>query len=168
MNSWSLGSDIFRNGLNEKTMPDLDVLSKSVTRDDYPQTPKAGILHFHLPQWSSLGTIAPDLPPYGSMQGDAVLLGTLFREPVWAAAVSKAINKETAKSWKVESEVDLRAKRAQEFFVSFDGNRGWVGGMAKHLQSYLLTGNGAFVEIVRATAGGGGRVPGPPPLPPPP
>ena len=145
-------------------MPDQDVLSKSVTRDDYPKTPKAGILHFHLPQWSSLGTIAPDLPPYWSMQRDAVLLGTLFREPVWAAAVSKAINKETAKSWKVESEIDLRAKRAQELFVSFDGNRGWVGGMAKHLQSYLLTGNGAFVEIVRATAAAGARILGLVPL----
>src|SRR3972149_7404676 len=141
-------------------MPDQDVLSRSVTRDDYPQTPKAGILHFHLPQWSSLGTIAPDLPPYWSMQRDAVLLGTLFREPVWAAAVSKAINKETAKSWKVESEVDLRAKRAQELFISFDSNRGWVGGMAKHLESYLLTGNGGVVEIVGATPAGRPARPG--------
>jgi len=145
-------------------MPDIDVLSKSVTRDDYPTQPKAGILHFHLPQWSSLGTVAPDLPPFWSMQRDAVLLGTIFREPVWAAAVSKAVNKETAKSWKVESEVDLRAKRAQELFISFDSNRGWVGGMAKHLQSYLLTGNGAFVEIVRATAAAGARILGLVPL----
>src|SRR3989304_623088 len=123
-------------------MPDLDVLNRSVTAGDYPTSPKAGVLHFFLSPWPGMGSTAPDLPAFWSMQRDAMLLGTLYRESLWESAVSKAIGKETSKSFKLDSDVPLRAKRAQKLFVSFDSNNGWVGGLAKHLQSYLLTGNG--------------------------
>lgn len=145
-------------------MPDTDVLKKSVTKLDYPEDPRAGVLHFFMPTWG-LG-MAPDLPPFWSAQRDQVLAGTLYREHIWESAVYIAITKKTSQDWKVDSDVPLRARRAQQLFLELDSGRGWVSGMQRHLQAYLLTGNGGAIEIVRATGASGARILGLVPLDP--
>src|SRR3990167_8611360 len=131
-----------------------EVLKKSVTASDYNRAPLSGIFHFMLPG----SPTAPDLPAFWSPARDHVLFNTLYRSSMWAAAISLAITKLVAQSFEVESDVPLRAKRAQELFLSLDSNRGWVGGLSKHLQGYLLTDNGGPVEIVRASGAAGSRI----------
>jgi hypothetical protein len=145
-------------------MPDSDVLRRSVTARDYNQNPLSGVLHFWFPQgnWGS----APDLPPFWSAQRDAVLLSTMYRESMWEAALTIAVAKKTTQDWKVDSDVPLRASRSQTLFLEMDSGRGWVSGLERHLQSYLLTGNGGHIEIVRATGAAGSRILGLVPLDP--
>ena len=145
-------------------MPDTDTIKRSVTANDYNKDPMAGVLHFWFPQgnWGS----APDLPPFWSAQRDAVLLSTMYRESMWESAVAIAISKKTTQDWKVDSDVPLRAQRAQTMFLEMDSGKGWVSGLERHLQSYLLTGNGGHVEIVRASGASGSRILGLVPLDP--
>lgn len=152
------------NGNGSKiTAPDVDVLRRSVTKDDYNEKPQAGaVYHFTVPAIGS-NTI-PDLPGFWSFARDWVLYSTIYRESVWSAALSIAISKISARGFDVKSDVPLRRKRAQQLFLSFDDNKGWVSGLQKHLMSYLVTGNGGHVEIVRATQGAGSRILGLVPL----
>lgn len=150
-------------GNGKITAPDVDVLRRSVTRDDYNTDPMAGaVFHFTVP---ALGSDSiPDLPPFWSFARDWVLYSTLYRESVWAAAISIATSKIAAQGFEVKGDVPLRVKRAQQLFLGFDDNKGWVSGLQKHLLSFLVTGNGAHVEIVRATSGAGSRILGLVPL----
>lgn len=141
-----------------------DVLNKSVTKDDYSEGPRAGgVFHFMLP---SIGNASPDLHSYWSYARDWVLYSTIYRESMWAAALYIAVTKQASKSFEVESDIPKRQKDAQKLFLSFDNNRGWVGGISKHLQAYLLTGNGGPVEIVRASGAPGSKILGLIPLDP--
>ncbi|HUD74983.1 MAG TPA: hypothetical protein VMQ76_07910, partial [Terracidiphilus sp.] len=63
-------------------------------------------------------------------------------------------------------DIPLRSQRAQQMFLEMDGGKGWVSGLERHLQSYLLTGNGGHIEIVRATGAAGSRILGLVPLDP--
>ena len=151
------------NGNGKITAPDADVLARSVTRDDYNTEPMAGaVYHFTVPALGS-NTI-PDLPGFWSFARDWVLYSTLYRESMWGAALSIAISKVTAQGFDIKGNVPLRVKRAQQLFLGFDDNKGWVSGLQKHLLSYLVTGNGAHTEIVRATRGAGSRILGLVPL----
>jgi hypothetical protein len=85
---------------------------------------------------------------------------------MWQSAVSIAIAKKTTQDWMIDSDVPLRAQRAQKLFLEMDSGKGWVSGQERHLQSYLLTGNGSHVEIVRATGAAGSRILGLVPLDP--
>jgi hypothetical protein len=145
-------------------MPDAETVKRSVTARDYNKDPRAGVLSFFMPTWG-MG-VAPDLPPYWSMQRDAILLGTLYREAMWSAAVAIATAKKTTQDWKVDSDVPLRSQRAQKLFLEMDSGRGWVSGLERHLQSYLLSDNGGWCEIVRATGAAGSRILGIIPLDP--
>lgn len=146
-------------------MPDAEVLKKSVTAADYPTTPSSGILHFLVsPSYGQGGNV--DLPPFWSAGRDAVLSGTIFRESIWAGALKVAISKRTTKDWTVDSDIPIRAKRAQQLFLDIDGGRGWTYGLSKVLQAFLTTGNGAIIEIVRATGAAGSRILGLVPLDP--
>lgn len=129
-------------------------LAHSVTRDDYATSPRGGVFHFMLPAGGSAG---PDLPPFWSFARDYTLYSTLYRESMWAAAIGLAITKLAAQDFNIDA-TPLKAKRAQELFLSFDSNKGWVGGLTKHLLAYLLTGNGGPVEIVRATSAAGSKI----------
>lgn len=134
---------------------EAQVLKKSVTAEDYNVSPMQNILmHFIQPGVST----TPDLPAFWSPQRDYVLYGTLYRESMWAAAIYLAITKQVAESFEVDSDIPLRARRAQELFLGMDGGRGWVSGLSRHLQAYLLTGNGGPVEIVRASGAPGSRI----------
>lgn len=141
--------------------PPLDVLRKSVTAGDYNDRPMPGAFHFVLP--APLST-AQDLPAFWSINRDWILYSTLFRESMWQAALSIAITKKISRGWDVKSDVPLRRRRAQQLFINFDLGRGMVSGLQRHLQSYLLTGNGAPIEIVRATGAAGSRILGLVPL----
>lgn len=141
----------------------IEVLNKSVTQADYNTSPQAGVMHFMLPM---MGGSSPDLPAFWSYSRDWVLYSTIYRESMWAAAINIATTKMTSQSWEVESDFTARQERAKQLFIGFDGNRGWVGGMAKHLQAFLLTGNGGPVEIVRASSAAGSRILGLVPLDP--
>lgn len=139
-----------------------DVLEKSVTRSDYNEgAPFAGVYRFIIP---ALGSASGDLSAFWSPGRDYVLSSTLYREAMWSAAVSIAISKIVAQGYEVESDIPLRAKRGQDLMIHMDGGRGYVSGLQKHLLNYLLTGNGAHVEIVRATRAAGSRVLGLVPL----
>lgn len=140
-----------------------EVIDRSVTRDDYNERPTAGaIYHFMIPALGSASS--PDLPAYWTPARDYQLYSTLYRESMWAAALAIAIGKVVAMGFDVDSEVPLRAKRAQELFLNFDGGRGYVSGLQKHLQAFLLTCNGAHIEIVRASPALGSRIIGLVPL----
>lgn len=138
-----------------------EILRHSVTRDDYNKTPQTGVIRWVFPTPGSGG---PDLPNFWSPARDYTLASTLYRESMWADAVSIAIGKIAARGFDVDSDVPLRAKRAQDLFLNFDSGRGYVSGLQKHLQNFLLTGNGAHVEIVRATRALGSRIIGLVPL----
>jgi len=134
-----------------------DIIRKSATRSDIPDNPRAGgIWHFLIPMLSATGGI--DLPAFWTPARDWVLYQTLYREGQWANAVSKAITKMAAMDFEVEGEVPLKVRRAREMLVAFDLNRGWVSGLGKHLQAFILTGNGAFTEIVHQTGAPGSKV----------
>lgn len=144
-------------------MADVDVLKRSVTLDDYVEGAHAGsIMHFMLP---AIGA-SPDLPGFWSYARDWMLYSTIYRESMWAAAVYLAVTKQASKSWEVESDIPKRQKDAQQLFLHFNSNRGWVSGISKHLQAYVLTGNGGPVEIVRASGAPGAKVLGLVPLDP--
>jgi hypothetical protein len=138
-----------------------EILKKSVTRDDYQSNPTSAVMHWIIPNYTSGDR---DLPLFWSYARDVTLASTLYRESMWADAVSIAISKIAARGFDVESDVPLRAKRAQDLFLNFDSGHGYVSGLQKHLQNFLLTGNGAHVEIVRASSALGSRIIGLVPL----
>lgn len=146
-------------------MPDTDVLEKSVTKNDYTDKNKSGVLQFFIGAYGGLGAM-PSLPPFWSHERDLVLMATIYREPVWASAVWKFCTRQIARQWEIKSDVPLRARKAQELFLDLDDGRGWASGIFKHLQSYRLTGNGGWIEIVRATSARGSKIIGLVPLDP--
>lgn len=138
-------------------MTDKDVIKKSVTKGDYAEDPRSGIINFMIPYWGDEQSGLPPVPPaYWSGARDFVLKQTLLQESMWADAVGIAVTKMASMSWEVTSDVPIRARRAQDLYVrSMD-----VKYLSKHLQDYLCTDNGTFTEIVRATRGKGSRIMG--------
>lgn len=127
----------------------IDVIKKSVTADDYADSPRAGVFNFVIPSamWST-GGMTPEAPAYWSKSRDQALRATVLHEDFWAGAVTIATTKMSSKTWEVDSEVPLRSKRLQELLLSTN----WVHFIAMHIRDYLTTDNGAFVEVVRATS----------------
>lgn len=149
-------------------MPAIPEVTKhSVTKDD--NTDKAGrkgaVLHFWIP--AALGGIIslPPYPPgYWSWERDDTLRATKFYESMWASALYIAVSKISAMSYEVTGDVALQVKRAQELMLEADEGMGWVQFVQKHLQDFLLTDNGAFIEIVRSSSAAGSRILGLVPL----
>lgn len=138
-----------------------EILRRSVTKNDFNDKPYPGVFNFMLPAPMSGGL---DLPPFWTPARDWVLYSTLFRESMWSAAISIAISKVVAMGFDIDSEIPLRAKRAQALFLNMDAGKGYVSGLQKHLQSFLLTDNGGAIEIVRASSAAGSRILGLVPL----
>ena len=144
-------------------MTDPDVIRRSVTRQDYAADPYSGSvgMYFVYPTPYSGPTYAP-LPAWWSTQRDFVLRGTVHRESMWAAAIAKAITKTAALGWEIADDTDSaqRTRRAQQLYLTALAGmqRGWVPFLNMHLRDYLLTDNGAFVEIVRASSAAGSRI----------
>lgn len=140
---------------------DPEVTSKSVTKLDH--TRNAGKQGNVLFMWTQAGaggliSLPPVPPPYWSFTRDDLLRQTIFADSLWADSVYLALTKMSALSWDVKGDVALRIKRAQELLLAADNGRGWVQFMQKHLRDFLLTDNGAFIEIVRATSARGSRI----------
>jgi hypothetical protein len=140
-------------------MADTELIKKSVTKGDYPDNPREAIWNFIVPfggSTLSAGALPPEPPYYWTVARDLLLRSTPLYEDMWAGAVQIATVKATALAWEVDSEVPLRAKRAQELLL--DSN--WVQFIAKHIRDYLTTDNGTFVEVVRATSSASSRIMG--------
>ena len=134
-------------------MPDQKIIKQSVTAGDYTEG-GGGVFYFAVSSWplGSQMALRPTLEGLGVKEIDYQLAATLDHEPIWAGAIAIAISKIGSKSWKVDSEISLRTKRAQELFLGADAGRGWVTFISKLIQDFLLCNNGAFIEVVRATS----------------
>lgn len=147
--------------------PQPDVLKKSVTKDDY--TDNAGrtgaIIHFWMPAAAGgLTPLPPYPPPYWSFARDDMLRQTIYADSLWASAIYIAVTKIAALSWDVKGDIALQIRRMQELLLQADSGRGWVRFIQKHLRDFLLTDNGAFIEIVRTSAASGSKIIGLVPL----
>lgn len=145
-------------------IPDKELLKKSVTSGDFTQYERDGVVNLLIP-YAGWGVdridLPPKLPPYWSWSRDDVLRATVFREGFWSAAVGIAISKIAAKGFEVSGEGPQRRERARDLILYADGRQiGWSTFVSKHLRDYLLTDNGAFVEVIRAGKGWGSRIMG--------
>lgn len=132
-------------------MPDPDILKRSVTQADYAETPQSGAFFLRVGSWPSYGSMLPSLDNLSLLDADKACIATPGREPLWAGALSIAITKVSSLAWEVQGDIPLRTKRGQELLLNADAGRGWVSFLSKILQDFLLTSNGAFIEVVRAT-----------------
>ena len=98
------------------------------------------------------------LPAWWSPRRDWVLSASPHIEDMWAAAIAKATTKQAALGFTVtdSEESDLRVERAQRTLLFFDG--AWGLGLQRHLQDFLLTDNGAFIEVERVSRAPWSRV----------
>lgn len=137
-------------------MSDSEIINKSVTKQDYPEDPRGGVVYFMVPYWGlpGGGQLPPAPPDYWTKSRDWVLRSTVLQEDMWGSAIAIAATKMAALNWEVDSEVPLRAKRAQELLLEMD----WTTFIYQHLRDYLTTDNGSFIEIVRASRAIGSRI----------
>jgi hypothetical protein len=133
---------------------------RSVTADEVTQATKNGVVnYFYMPQDSgSMFSLPPNLPQFWSQKRDDFLAATIYHEDMWQSAVGVATTKMAALGFMVKSEIGLRARKGHDLLMASEAGMGWVNFISKHMQAFLLTGNGAFVEIVRATRSNGSRV----------
>lgn len=142
-------------------LPDVEVVQHSVRKDDF--TDKAGrknnVLFFYMQAaQGGLISLPPIPPPYWSFARDEVLRSTLLYESLWSSAIYIALTKVSALSWDVKGDVALQIKRSHSLLLHAEDRRGWVPFMQKVLRDFLLTDNGSFIEIVRATKSSGSRI----------
>jgi hypothetical protein len=80
---------------------------------------------------------------------------------MWASAVALAIGKQTSLGWTIDDpeESPQRIKRLQALLNQMQPG-GWHQALPRHLQDYYLTNNGGWIEIARASSGGGSRITG--------
>ncbi len=143
------------------TLVDSDVLRKSVTAGDMAEGPHGGIYYFQVAQYyGGAGALPPQPPVYWSHRRDMVLSSTVFFESMWASAIYKAKTKQAALGFDVEDSEDgkTRTRRAQQLILRADHGDGWVPFIQRVLDDYLLTDNGAFVEIIRQSSARGSKI----------
>lgn len=138
---------------------DTDALRRSVTAGDYTDDPRASV---NLLQFVYPGAYPgyTTLSPWWSRNRDFQLRQTVHQESMWASAIFKAITKRAALGFDItdEQKSNIRVRRAQELYLLADLGKGWVHFLQRHLRDFLLTDNGAFVEIVRSGAARGSRI----------
>lgn len=144
-------------------MPDSTVLRHSVTEQDYSDDGgKSGavfnILVSNALQPGLATGLPPSPPPYWSLKRDHLLKQTPFFESIWAAALYIAISKMAGMAWDVKGYPALRVRNAQSLLLDVGDGNGWVSFLSKHLRDFLLTDNGSFVEIVRASSAAGSKI----------
>lgn len=120
-----------------------------------------GVYHFIVP-WTGYGygqdrfALPPDPPAYWSPARDDVLRATIYRESAWDTAVAIAIAKMVSQAWEVEGEVPLRVRRAQDLLLATP----WVRFISMQVRDYLLTDNGCFFGLERASRARGAKIVG--------
>lgn len=135
--------------------PNYQVLKHSVTAGDYAESPYSGygsVWHMLFP--GIVGQIG-DLPPYWSPMRDRVLRTTPMREAMWSAAVHIAVTQIATADWRLDGR---RLAGWQELLLAADNNQTFVAFEEKQAKDYLLTDNGNFFEIIRATDARGSRI----------
>lgn len=142
-------------------MTDLANRADSVTKRDYiPNAEPGGTFYWTVydpgAQYSPVAT----LPIHGSRERDYVLTATLDLEDMWASAVNKAVTKIAVRGYKISDNDDStrRTEAGQRLIRDFDGPAQYRSGIAKVVQDFLLTDNGWFIEIARATGTPGSKV----------
>lgn len=137
------------------------VYKRSVTAGDYDSTGKKPfLLGWHVPGGIvGNGRMSPDPGPYWSPDRDLTLASTVHYESFWSSAIFTAVSRIASKEWKVRGP-DNSQKAARELLMDGTGRGGWTGFLSRHLRDYLLTDNGAFIEIVRASNARGSRIVG--------
>jgi hypothetical protein len=132
----------------------------SVTREDYLPTTDQGVFAWTLYDPSAMQSPVPSLPFHGSRERDRVLTATLDLEDMWASAVNKAVTKIAVRGYEVADNDDStrRTEAGQALARDLDGPAEYRTGMAKVVQDFLLTDNGWFVEVVRASKKPGSKV----------
>lgn len=143
----------------------LELQQQSVTRGDSEAMATRGqVLYITLPSagaWgASYGPLPPDLAPPWSRWRDRMLCTTPLYESMWGSAVYKAITKWAARGWMVADagKSEVRTERAQRLLHTAQQGKGWVSFISRVLRDFLLTDNGAFIEIVRASTASGSRI----------
>lgn len=133
-----------------------DVLKRSVTRADHPDSPRSGVYRFQFPAMLEFETA---LPRYGTIYRDRYLRYSTLRESQWASAVHIAQTKVASLDAEITGETDgTRLKHWQELWVQVDRNQSPSAYLQKGVRDFLTTNNGQFIEIVRATQGQGSRI----------
>lgn len=140
-----------------------EIINKSVTKDNYGDV-KNGVFVF---VGLSSGLILPASgmpvhpPAWWSFERDDVLRITLHYESMWANAIYTAITRTASLSLSFKGPIPLQVRRAQELIREADpgyGNRSKTTFLQRHLRDYLMTDNGAFIEIIRATPATGSKI----------
>ncbi len=142
-------------------LQDINEMKKrSVTSDEVTKASKTGVVNYFLQpiDTRSIFALPPSLPQFWSQKRDDFLAATVYHENMWQSAVGVATTKMAALGWNVKGEIGLRARKGHDMLMASEAGAGWVNFISKHMQAFLLTGNGAFVEIVRASRSGGSRV----------
>lgn len=138
-------------------MTDLQIDRRhSVTKGDQIDGTNGGVFVWNV--YDGLGPRSPaGLPPHWSPARDAVLRGTVDLEDMWASSVNQALTKYAARNFEVSDSDDSerRTTNGQELLLDFDGPAQYTSALAKHLQDFTTTDNGAFVEIERVSRSGG-------------
>lgn len=138
------------------------VLKHSVTRDDYTTSPRqASVLNFFVGMGMGRGatSLPSSLPPYWSRRRDEVLSATVHYESMWASSVYIAMTRLVSMDFKIRGP-RLRAQGLRDLCLASDDGKGWVTFLSKLIRDYLLTDNGAFIEVVRATEASGSKIVG--------
>lgn len=135
---------------------DTDIRKFSVTRDDVGSASGAPVFHWMLNAMPG----ATGMPAWWSPARDYYLRDALYTpfHDFWAGAIGIAITKMASQSWEIEGDAPRLRNFAQQLLLSADNNQSWVAFLGRHLQDYLCTDNGAFVEIVRASSAAGSRI----------
>jgi len=141
-------------------MTDILDRKNSVTQADYLPTTDQGVFAWTLYDPSAMQSPVPQLPMHGSRDRDRILSATLDLEDMWSAAVNKAVTKIAVRGYEVSDNDDStrRTEAGQSLARDFDGPAEYRTGMAKVVQDFLLTDNGWFVEVVRASKKPGAKV----------
>ena len=142
-------------------MTNADVIAKAQAKGDYSKDAGGFFMLPILGIYGQRNFLLPhplDLPPFWSPLLDNVYLLTLTAEKLWAQAVGIAVSKVASMDWTIDGPVTT-ASRETQFLQAF-GTRG----IARLVTDYLLSCNGAWMEIVHETRSSGSRVLGCVPL----
>lgn len=135
-----------------------DQRKKSVTSGEQKY---AVVNHYLLPYLYTvpLTKLPPSPPDYWTYSRDIVLRATLHAEVMWASAIGIAVTKMQSAGYSIKGS-SRKVAWAHDLLGNVEFSRGWRYFIARHGQDFLMTDNGAFVEVIRATSGAGSKIVG--------
>jgi hypothetical protein len=130
-------------------LADSALKRKSVTANDNQQYRQSPILQFLLNPQANAG----GCPIWWSPARDHWLRGSIYLESLWASAVATSVRQLTALQWDVTGDAPRISAYAHEIILDYTMHE-----MSKQVQDYILTDNGQFTEVVRASSAAGSRI----------